>query len=455
MVNFPVLINITDTDLRDNAQSDGDDIAFTSSSDVQLNHEIELYTNTTGRLVAWVNVTSLSSSADTVIYMYYGNATCGSQQNAEGTWDANYVMVQHMNDATTSTIKDSTSNNNDGTKKAANEPVQVDGVIGKGQSFDGTNDYISVANHASLNFGANTDYTISAWTIYTDDNDINPIVNKRPQDAAPYIGYRMLIMNTDNVVRYSLNANNYDITCDWKTDANNYYVHTADRDGSIKLFDDGVNKDTRACPAENVDNVLNLFIGSLSTGGSNYPFNGIIDEVRISNIARNASWIATEYANMNSPSTFYEVGNSPPIITLVSPADGSMNNTLRFQVVVTVTDPDLDSFDITWYNNHSSGGFIDYQVNLTCTDGTFRYVFNESEDCNTKYWCRVIASDGNDTMNVTYDFTTMTDYWWGLECSGGGGGSFVNSNGGRIGIVGLCGVLGLVFFFIRRRKRND
>jgi hypothetical protein len=158
---------------------------------------------------------------------------------------------------------------------------------------------------------------------------------------------------------------------------------------------------------------------------------------------------------MNSPSTFYEVGNSPPIITLVSPADGSMNNTLRFQVVVTVTDPNLDSFDITWYNNHSSGGFIDYQVNLTCTDGTFRYVFNESEDCNTKYWCRVIASDGDDTMNVTYDFTTMTDYWWGLECSGGGGGSFVNSNGGRIGIVGLCGVLGLVFFFIRRRKRND
>jgi len=34
-------------------------------------------------------------------------------------------------------------------------------------------------------------------------------------------------------------------------------------------------------------------------------FNGTIDEVKISNTARSADWIATEFNNQNSPSTFY------------------------------------------------------------------------------------------------------------------------------------------------------
>jgi hypothetical protein len=36
--------------------------------------------------------------------------------------------------------------------------------------------------------------------------------------------------------------------------------------------------------------------------------NGALDEVRISNIARSADWIKTEYNNQKSPSTFYAYG---------------------------------------------------------------------------------------------------------------------------------------------------
>jgi hypothetical protein len=36
--------------------------------------------------------------------------------------------------------------------------------------------------------------------------------------------------------------------------------------------------------------------------------NVILDEVRVSNIARSAGWIATEYRNQNAPATFYTVG---------------------------------------------------------------------------------------------------------------------------------------------------
>jgi hypothetical protein len=42
--------------------------------------------------------------------------------------------------------------------------------------------------------------------------------------------------------------------------------------------------------------------------GGTYSFLGKIDEVRVSNNLRNADWIATEYANQISPSTFYAYG---------------------------------------------------------------------------------------------------------------------------------------------------
>src|SRR5204863_739531 len=39
----------------------------------------------------------------------------------------------------------------------------------------------------------------------------------------------------------------------------------------------------------------------------NRYFNGLLDELRLSNSIRPAAWIATEYNNQSSPSTFYTV----------------------------------------------------------------------------------------------------------------------------------------------------
>jgi hypothetical protein len=38
-------------------------------------------------------------------------------------------------------------------------------------------------------------------------------------------------------------------------------------------------------------------------------FNGFIDEVRVSNIARSSDWINTEYKNQNNPAVFYTIGS--------------------------------------------------------------------------------------------------------------------------------------------------
>jgi hypothetical protein len=89
---FPVLINSTDQDWRDTAnsgnvaQADGGDILFTSSDGIaKLDHEIESYSPTAGTLIAWVEVPLVSGSSDTAIYMYYGYGSASDQWDASGT----------------------------------------------------------------------------------------------------------------------------------------------------------------------------------------------------------------------------------------------------------------------------------------------------------------------------------------------------------------------------------
>ena len=185
LINFPVLVDIVDENLKDNVlQSNGNDIAFMDSTNtVQLNHQIELFDENTGHLVAWVNVSSISSSTNTLFYMYYGNATCPNQQNVLETWDSDFVMVNHMNE-TSGPLLDSTVNNNDGTCfNGVNQSAT--GVMDGGYWFDGFNDYITVSSSDSLN--VTEMLTVEGWVKdppikkVRDKKNIVEIIDKRDE----------------------------------------------------------------------------------------------------------------------------------------------------------------------------------------------------------------------------------------------------------------------------------
>ena len=115
LTNFQVFIDITDSDLKTKSLANGNDIAFTLNG-VPLDHDIELfdqdYSPTEARLVAWVNVPTLSDTTDTVITMHYGNADAPASNPAK-VW-SDYATVNHLSDNPTGVIYDSTSNNHDG-----------------------------------------------------------------------------------------------------------------------------------------------------------------------------------------------------------------------------------------------------------------------------------------------------------------------------------------------------
>ena len=147
LTDFPVLISFTDTDLIQTKESLGRDFVFTESDGTTvLSHEIEKFDNTTGELIAWVKLPTMSASTSTDIYIYYKGDTIGF--NSADVWNDDYVLVWHLNQTSTGTageFRDATSNGNDGrggggTKVgyvAGRIPHDTEGQIGNGQELKG------------------------------------------------------------------------------------------------------------------------------------------------------------------------------------------------------------------------------------------------------------------------------------------------------------------------------
>ncbi|MEO6452650.1 MAG: DUF2341 domain-containing protein [Ginsengibacter sp.] len=301
--NFPVLISRADADLQTGAQADGDDILFTSSDGTtKLSHEIESYTSASGTIVAWVEIPSLSSSANTVIYMYYGNVAATAQQNITGTWDANFKAVHHLNNA----FADATSNANNGTNTGT---YDMPGKISRGRGFnpnDGGADYINIPGL----MGSPANVTLSAWANLTSRD----VTGAQVVSIGDHIA-----IDVDNVT-YKTDGLSY-ITGSWNHTSTainyagtgwHYLSYTFNDAGNVQVFYvDGVQKVSTALTGSISYAGLgtNTYIGSHANGNTNFDFNGDIDEVRVSNVARSVGWILTEYNNQNSPATFYSVGS--------------------------------------------------------------------------------------------------------------------------------------------------
>ncbi|WOV93326.1 MAG: DUF2341 domain-containing protein [Candidatus Nitrosoabyssus spongiisocia] len=97
--NFTLLVSISDSALsRSSVLPNGADIIFTNSDGFTiLEHEIESFTNnaTTGTLVAWVRLPTLSNTSDTVLYMYY-NVSSAATIIHDNVWDSDYEIIYHM-----------------------------------------------------------------------------------------------------------------------------------------------------------------------------------------------------------------------------------------------------------------------------------------------------------------------------------------------------------------------
>jgi hypothetical protein len=112
------------SDLFTVGKSDGADVRFTSADGkTLLDFEREVHDDTNSIAVYHVKVPLVSSTSNTEIYLYYGNASATDASSPASVWDSDYVLVMHMDGS----LEDSTSNNNDGTNYGSTLGLASDG----------------------------------------------------------------------------------------------------------------------------------------------------------------------------------------------------------------------------------------------------------------------------------------------------------------------------------------
>lgn len=314
--NFPALINISsDNDLRTVANSghvenaNGYDVVFTADDGVTLlTFQLEKYTATNGQYTAWVLLPNLSTSINTIIYMYYGNTAITTDQSSNSVW-TNYHGVWHLENNSFSDNSPSGYNltNNGTTNQAA-------AAINGGRADNGTQWLEVSSSYPNMN----SDFTMSAW-IYSGNvgtagqrvfcDDVNNTGGYALSLGDP--GSGALRFYARSTTPISLDTPNNTIT------NNTWYFVTAVADVTNKvkrIFVNGVQIVSATYTGTwGTDTGNSSIAGETASGETGNRLNGRIDEVHVAKSALSADWILTEYNNQSSPSTFYSITPEPSV----------------------------------------------------------------------------------------------------------------------------------------------
>ena len=321
LIDFPVLVKLTtsNTDYS-KFKAAGADIRFTDSNGTTaLSYEIESW-NASGDSFVWVKVPQIDASSTTdSVYMYYGNSAASDAQDASNTWNSNYSMVQHLKEtaACPTTFDDSTSNNNDGS--CTNTPVTGTGQIDGARVFATADaDDITVPDAAAF---TNSTMTMSIWANQSSLSTAKALIAKWEYNAAEG-GWALQSGPSDNTrLQFFMKGVVGDPgdtwamtpTSSWSTGWHQVVITydaagTGDS-GKLKMYIDGVAQTlsfNQTMPSSVLGSAATLKIGQFG-GALDRPWNGSLDEVRMSTNIQSAAWIAASYKS--EANTFNTLGS--------------------------------------------------------------------------------------------------------------------------------------------------
>ena len=322
--NFPVLVSISHTTLNvvANAGHVGHttnqsspavtmpaDLIFSADSAGTTRYpwEVTFYDGTSGILVAWVKIPTVRHTTDTVFYLLYGDNGVSTAQNIgplgpSNVWDSNHRGVWHYPDGTTLFTVDSTSNANTETSHSGTATSgKIDGAVAFNRSQN-----LIYPDSTSLRVG--TALTMEVW-VYANDAANNHLVILDERSSGSGNGYFLSFNSSAFSVEYYLkgtvNANDsYWSGGSFPTGAWHHLVATYASPNMLVYLDGAPLECNYGCLPVDIGNMDDatapLRMADLQ-GGGGLGINGQVDELRISNIARSAAWILTEYNNQNAP----------------------------------------------------------------------------------------------------------------------------------------------------------
>jgi len=272
-----------------------------------------------------VKVPSVSDSADTTIYMWWGK-TGETQPSASDTYgqyaayDSNTEGVYIFDETLpggSGTVKNRKANSEHGTPANMESGDVVDGAAGKAYRFDGDTGSIESVDFGDVhNFGTDS-FTIECLHSRTANEETNLRVfsNGAYNNSTP--GWTLFRGNTngsfgvgDGVSRTFAAAPSGSYT----TDTIQHMAGVCDRSGNLTHWVDGVAGTPVPAPSGSVDGSDSFLIARNPADDPwAFPGPGDIDEIRLSLVARSDAWIKANYHNQLNTSGFLTWGSITPV----------------------------------------------------------------------------------------------------------------------------------------------
>jgi hypothetical protein len=271
--NLPRLGNVSGIDLyysTDGGNTYPNEIIVDETNDGSYNWEVPDSQTTQARIMVLAHYNGTDAP----------NQTDYSDENFE---ISHTVALWHFDENSGDTAFDETENNNDGTLMPAS-PAWVSGYSGSALEFDGIDDYLEVPDSNSLDIP--DEITIEAWVNPDSMDDYESFVHKDNayvlQFAPGNNGYLRGILWLPSLTILDDTTTQL-LTGKW------YHVALTYNGSVMKLYVDEIEVASKNVSGNIAVNSNPLYIGYNPRDPSNpdhWWYDGIIDEVRISNIAR-------------------------------------------------------------------------------------------------------------------------------------------------------------------------
>jgi len=303
LTNFGVLVNGTLGASRIQ-NSSCYDVIFTSdpAGTAKIPWEVEECTQSTGAIVAWAGLSSISPSANTTFYISYGNSSVSTAQNTGSyqpcnVWDSNYARVFHLGNGATLSLSDSTCNSYNLTNSGLVAGIgQVDGgAVGNTTSASGPDTGLPSGGAART---LETWFNMSSFSVGHDLLQFGTSGTNHELQNVAISGNQLAWFgwSDDFTVSYAFTVGTW-----------YYFAGTYDGTSTATMYINNASLGTHSM-AWNTTLNGTLYLGKDTYGGSQYLL-GTMDELRISKIQRSTGYLTAQWNQMQTGSTFLTIGS--------------------------------------------------------------------------------------------------------------------------------------------------
>ncbi|MBF0431259.1 MAG: DUF2341 domain-containing protein [Fibrobacteria bacterium] len=403
---FPVMVSLTSSNFDfSQAGPTGNDIRFTDKDGTtDLSYEIESWDSTSQKAWVWVLVpTILGNSRSQSLVMYWGKAAVEDMSDGAAVFQTgnNFQGVWHLNDnggTLADGYKDATANADHGQGINLHSDSDQESVIGNGSIFNGTQ-YIYLGTPPT-SLGWQYNITVSVWVWVYQPDDYAAVFSKGTDfnSQVPWLYYyapgSAIYCDHDsyNVLNTaSSNTGSFD---------SQKWTHVAFtwNGSTMKSYVDGTEVASGG-PFHSAEAFVWEAQSYIGYGAGISKFNGWLDEVRLSNTVRSASWIKLCYQNQRAH-TLLTVDNTAPA-NPVSPCIQTQDSTTSNQWQSVVSDPAF-----TWSGATDAGSGLKGYYYYWGTDAagipitwTAQAAFNPEPVSTGTWFLRIKTVDNTENMS--------------------------------------------------------